>query len=186
MVIESVHGLVEHQEHETDGGLMTRVLRVYKPHCRYLKAATIRSAGGNVIAGCEFEIPESCYIDDTGHFNAVEFNICYNQMAYYLLAKSIKERLIGALAGWRLDDFWERQLPDVYIATFESTFRAPMRGPRYYGELEVLEVKERASGSGRQPLIWLRTACRYWDGGDGRCDGRVRLAMLNPPAGGTP
>ncbi|MGW6540873.1 FcoT family thioesterase [Streptomyces sp. NPDC055051] len=42
-----------------------------------------------------FTIPEPCYIDDTGHFNAVEFNICYNQLAYYTLAAMIRDRVHG-------------------------------------------------------------------------------------------
>ncbi|NET17718.1 MAG: hypothetical protein F6K08_35290 [Okeania sp. SIO1H6] len=34
----------------------------------------------------QFSIGESCYIDDTGHLNAVEFNICYNQLLYVAIA----------------------------------------------------------------------------------------------------
>ena len=35
-----------------------------------------------------------CCIDDTGHFNSVEFHICYNQTLYYTVAKSVQERLV--------------------------------------------------------------------------------------------
>ena len=42
-----------------------------------------------------FSIPESCYIDSTGHFNAVEFNICYNQLAYVLFAGCINAGVMG-------------------------------------------------------------------------------------------
>jgi hypothetical protein len=42
-------------------------------------------------------IPESCYIDDTGHFNAVEFNICFNQLAYVLFGKCVDAGILQKL-----------------------------------------------------------------------------------------
>ena len=45
-------------------------------------AATKGKDAGLISAKGRFSIPDSCYIDDTGHFNAVEFNICFNQLAY--------------------------------------------------------------------------------------------------------
>ena len=47
-----------------------------------------------IVGKGRFSIPESCYIDDTGHFNAVEFNICYNQLAYVLFAGVIDAGLM--------------------------------------------------------------------------------------------
>lgn len=66
-----------------DPSLLAQVLNPYKAHCKYLKSAQVTKEGdphdgGRVIGRCEFSIPQSCYIDDTGHFNSVEFNICYN------------------------------------------------------------------------------------------------------------
>ena len=67
-----------------DPQLLARVLTPYKPHCRYLRTAAVRYATARSIAAASgtFSIPESCYIASTGHFNAVEFNICYNQLTY--------------------------------------------------------------------------------------------------------
>lgn len=170
-------------EHRTDGPLLAEVLRVYKPHCRYLRSAAVTTDGELPQARCEFVIPESCYIDDTGHFNSVEFNICYNQMLYYLVAKSVKERLVPALADWTMDDFWTRQLGDIYIAGYESVFQRPMRGRElFHGEIELHRVKRRGAVPGRQPLIWLETTCRYWEDGGGHCAGQIRIAITNPPA----
>ena len=72
-------------------------------------------------------------IGDTGHFNSVEFNICYNQLIYYLIAKSVQEGLLPALRGWTLDDFWRSQLPDILITNFSSSFKRKMRGKRFFG-----------------------------------------------------
>jgi FcoT-like thioesterase domain len=168
--------------YQTDRALLARVLRVYQPHCRYLKSADVSVDGGNPLARGELVIAESCYIDDTGHFNSVEFNICYNQMLYYLVAKSIKERLIPAFHGWTMEDFWARQLPDFYIATFESIFRTPMRDSHFHGEIRFTKAKKRAGGTGRQALIWLNTDCRYWTDRGGLCSGKVRIAVTNLPS----
>jgi FcoT-like thioesterase domain len=70
--------------------LAAEILRPYKQNATYLKSAEIThvndksaispgTADHKLVSGKgRFSIPESCYIDDTGHFNAVEFNICYN------------------------------------------------------------------------------------------------------------
>jgi hypothetical protein len=130
---------------------------------------------------CEFVIPESCYIDDTGHFNSVEFNICYNQMFYYLAAKSVQEGLLPVFAGWTMDDFWARQLSDIFITSYESAFRRPMHGRDvFYGEIEVRQVR-RWAPPGRPALIWIETSCGFRDDSGGRCTGKIRIAITNPP-----
>jgi hypothetical protein len=169
--------------YENDTELLAAVLRVYKSHCRYLTSAILTDDDGVLGARCEFVIPESCYIDDTGHFNSVEFNICYNQMIYYVVAKAIKERLLPVFHTWTMDDYWARQLPDFFIARFESVFRTPMRGRHFHGEIKLRKVKEHRDIPGRQPLIWLDTTCGYWEDGGGRCDGQVRIAVRTPDDG---
>jgi hypothetical protein len=162
------------------------VLRPYKPHCRYLQSATVRFKAGRSGArhpSCvgQFEIPESCYIDSTGHFNSVEFNICYNQLFYYAIARLIADGSMGIFRGWTLDDFWTRQLPDILIVDFRSTFRRAMRGQAFTGELEIVDITERRLGEGMPPLIFLDTVCRYQDIGGGYCHGEVKMAITNPP-----
>ena len=73
------------------------ILKPYRKHAQYLKSAELThfqdkcscatkgKDAGLITAKGRFSIPESCYIDDTGHFNAVEFNICFNQLAYVCL-----------------------------------------------------------------------------------------------------
>jgi len=81
------------------------ILKPYRENATYLKAAEIVEVNDKTaIAGTDqkliigkgrFSIPESCYIDSTGHFNAVEFNICYNQLAYVLFAGCINAGVMG-------------------------------------------------------------------------------------------
>lgn len=170
-----------------DPALLTRVLKPYRAkNCEYLKSITVTADGdpddnSTVSAKSEFEIPESCYIDDTGHFNSVEFNICYNQMAYYVIAKSVKERLMRPFSQWSMDDFWHRQLNDILITDFRSAFRTQMRGRLFQGEIDVVDIAAWDGSDVRDPLVVLRTKCRYWDehGGDSR--GEVSAAITNPP-----
>ncbi|MEU8251682.1 FcoT family thioesterase [Nonomuraea sp. NPDC048916] len=173
--------------HPNDPELLHRVLTPYRAKkCEYLKSAAVTMngqphEGGRLTATCTLEISESCYIDDTGHFNSVEFNICYNQMAYYLVAKSIKEKLIEPFSRWTMDDFWTRQLGEILITDFRSAFRTAMRGRHFQGELSLVDVGEWDGNDIRDPLVVIRTTCRYWDefGGDSR--GEVTAAIVNPP-----
>lgn len=172
----------------TDEPLLARVLSVYTPSCRYLKTATISEGGdGLTVARCEFGIPAPFYIEDTGHFNAVEFNLCYNQMMYYAVAKSVKESIMPPFAHWTLDEYWSRQLADFLIVDFHSTFRAGVTARRFYGEIAFRQVRQigqvpaGSAGRGRAPVIIASTTCKYWDDEGGNCTGEVRLVITNAP-----
>jgi hypothetical protein len=177
-------------EYPSDPELLSLVLRPYRAkRCEYLKAAVVtadrRSADDTRIStACVLEIPESCYIDDTGHFNSVEFNICYNQMLYYTVAKAVRERIAEPFSGWSEEDFWDRQLKDFLITDFRSAFRSAMRGRRFEGELEITDVAQWEGSDIRDPLLVIRTACRYWDETGGDCRGEVTIAVTNPPTVG--
>ncbi|ATY16518.1 hypothetical protein CU254_21775 [Amycolatopsis sp. AA4] len=170
---------------DTDHELLDRVLRVYREHCRYLKFAETtvphgpESGEGISVAG-EFAIPESCYIDDTGHFNAVEFNICYNQMAYYLIAKAVQDGLHPVFARWTIDDFWRLQLGNILITDLKSTFKRQMRGRMFEGRTTVVDVVRLDQVERWDPLIVLRTKCEFWDETGGNCRGEVKIAISNP------
>lgn len=118
------------------------ILKPYRTEARYLRAARleeVRGAGSAVSARKgtpliratgRFSIPHSCYIDDTGHFNAVEFNICFNQLAYVVFGKCIEDGIIKKL---RLDsgcvgfgDFKRGQLSSMLIVKIESRYYRPM------------------------------------------------------------
>ncbi|MFB7506870.1 (2E)-enoyl-ACP glycyltransferase [Streptomyces broussonetiae] len=164
----------------TDEALLAKVLTPYKEHCKYLRSAVVTERDGRASARCEFAIPESCYIDDTGHLNSVEANICYNQMMYYLVAKSVQEGLGAGFESWTLDDFWRHQLPDILIARFTSHFRRPVNPRAFSGEMEFRTVTRRAPAGG-SPFLHAETAFRYRDAGSGRCDGEATLAIVNIP-----
>ncbi|MGW3564203.1 FcoT family thioesterase [Streptomyces sp. NPDC000941] len=169
--------------HPDDPALRERVLRPYRTNCRYLGSAEVRLENEAVTASGAFRIGESCYIDDTGHFNAVEFNICFNQIAYYLIAKCVQNRLPPVFDAWTLDDYWQRQLSDILITRYTSRFHRAIRGQEFRGELSFTDFKLRSGENGKAPLALIESECRFWDEGGGRCTGEIQIALTNLPQG---
>lgn len=170
----------------TDEELMARVLRCYKPNCRYLTAMTLSVTAepdggedGTVRGLADLSIGESCYIDDTGHLNAVEVNIAYNQMYYYVIAKSVAEGLGPIFSAWTMADYWRHQLPDMLITHWVSRFRRQIDRSRFSGELKLGQAKQRRLTSTGPALIAMDTAFRFWDDRDGRVDGEVTVAIVS-------
>jgi hypothetical protein len=162
----------------TDAALLARVLRCYKPHCRYLTSMTVEPTDGVIRGRGELTIAESCYIDDTGHLNSVEVNICYNQMLYYVIAKSVQERLEPVFADWTMDDYWRRQLPDILIFRLTSTFRSPIDRRRFFGEFTLTGASRRRLRPDQPPMISLDTAFRCWDDHGGESSGQVKVGIV--------
>ena len=161
-----------------DGDLKVtqQALRPYKAKCRYLKTNDLKLNINSISGHSVFSIPESCYIDDTGHFNAVEFNICYNQMMYCSIANGIATKSMPEFDAWSIDDFWEKQLPDVLITRFSSRFKKVINSNRFYGEIEFGRTLLSRKGT---PTLFIKTRCKYWDDFGGYADGEVDLAILN-------
>jgi hypothetical protein len=157
--------------------LLERVLAPYKPHCRYLQSAVWEAgpAGSDYAARLSgaLSIPSSCYIDDTGHFNSVEFNICYNQLMYVLMAQCVVSQLLSPFSRWTYAEFLRRQLPDVLILDFASRFRRPMRPTAFRGSIDFMDTIE------RRGMVFVNTRCSFEDDGGGYCEGKVTLTIVD-------
>ena len=134
---------------------VAEILKPYRPNARYLKSAEITRVSDralydststeSLITGTgRFSIPESCYIDDTGHFNAVEFNICFNQLAYVLFGKCVEAGVlqqIWPISGKYLSSFTEykkHQLPAMLIVRVDGVrFFKPMKSDDFRAELTI-------------------------------------------------
>ncbi|MFD8493127.1 FcoT family thioesterase [Amycolatopsis sp. NPDC059657] len=158
--------------------LLTGVLRCYKPHCRYLTSAKVEVDGEIVRGTGTMRIPESCYIDETGHLNSVEVGICYNQLLYHVIATSVRDRVGPVFSNWSMDDFWRRQLPDILIAKFSSAFHRPIDPRSFQCELTIERTAQRRLQPGADPLISLETSFRCWDDNGGACSGAARVAIV--------
>jgi hypothetical protein len=150
-------------------GLLAEVLSCYKPHCRYLTDLTV---DGRLATGA-FAIPESCYIDDTGHLNAVEANISYNQLLYATIATMVAERSEPAFATWTMAELWRRRLSDVLIARIASEFRRPIEPGSFHGELAVDRLIT------LHGCVSVDTTFRFWDQHGGAASGSARVAIVD-------
>jgi len=160
--------------------LQARVLAPYKPHCRYLLRSFVEmpepGADHLVRLHGELSIPSSCYIDETGHFNSVEFNICYNQLIYTLMAQCVESAILPAFSVMTLQEYFARQLPDVLIHEFSSKFRRPLDARAFTGTVSIVEAQD------RRKFIVLSTHCSFEDGQGGTAQGEVSLAIVNREA----
>lgn len=156
--------------------LIQLVLEPYKPGCRYLVSARAThnpdTAGAIFEAEGQFRIPESCYIRSTGHFNAVEFNLCYNQIAYCSLAHAIQNGWLGGHCDWTLAQFIQRQLSQCLIIEFSSRFRRPLNPRALTGKFTVHKMRDFIPG-----ILIMETACEYVDGAGAIANGAVKFAI---------
>lgn len=164
-----------------DSELRSRVLAAYFESTRYLKSADIRvgpGEGGKVASSRGlFSIPESCYIQSTGHFNSVEFNICYNQIMYDTIAHVSKYGLMSYFSGWGVEGFFQRQLPDILITRFQSRFPRPIDPVEFHGEFSIRSARLHRAG---RSFLFLKTHCLFFDNAAGEAVGEVDLAIVNP------
>ena len=157
---------------EVEDELLHAMLRPYKPHCRYLQRASVSAEP--LAAEGDFSIPDSCYIESTGHFNAVEFNICFNQLAYVLVGAAVKRKLVPQWRAYTYERFKERQLGDMLIVKLESSFEGLIDPRGFRGELRVERM--RAVGD----IFFVDTSIAFSNGGEVRAHGKVRLCCARP------
>lgn len=164
-----------------DQALRTRVLSVYFDNARYLESAEIcvdNSDGKEKVVSCGIlSVPESCYIESTGHFNSVEFNICYNQIMYDAIAHASKYRLASYFSDWGVEGFFSRQLPNILITRLHTRFSKPLNASSFHGEFVIRSVRLHRT---TQLFLFLKTSCRFFDDAGGEAVGEVDLAILNP------
>ena len=166
--------------------LLDVFLEPYKDNCKYLKKAQFQNAEssnlleksksatqGLGIIKADFYIPESCYIVDTGHFNSVEFNICYNQLFYIMIAYLLENNLLEVMKDWDLETYKRRQLSDFLIVKFSSTFKKPIDSRNFQGNLSINKC------SARSNLIMLKTSCAFYNKNGGWSEGDITIAIVN-------
>ncbi|GAB1537958.1 fatty acyl CoA thioesterase FcoT [Scytonema sp. NUACC21] len=171
---------------EVNQNLLEIFLEPYKQDCKYLKKAQFQYLETNNLLDrsksshqnswsikADFSIPESCYIADTGHFNSVEFNICYNQLFYVMIAYLLEKKLLDVMKDWNLETYKRRQLSDFLIVKFSSIFKKPINSNNFQGILSINKY------SARGDLIMLKTSCTFFDRNDGWSEGDVTIAILN-------
>lgn len=146
----------------------------------YLREAWQVPVESGVAVRGRFSIHETCYIDDTGHFNAVESLICYNQLMYAAVAVAIRDQRFSAFDGWTLDDFWRMQLPDVLIRRQSIAYHRPLHAPDFSATVRLLEADETRRADA---MVRIPTTVTFADDHGGAADGTVDLVLVRCPAG---
>ncbi|NUS45844.1 MAG: hypothetical protein HOQ24_19400 [Mycobacteriaceae bacterium] len=166
-----------------DADLLGEVLQCYRPVARYLRSMTHRVEGNRVVGDAELAIEQSCYIDDTGHLNAVDALIGYNQMAYYTIASLVRNSVGPVFGDWSMADFHRRHLSDMVIADTRFEFRRPVDARRFRAQLVFDSIEPYRSGSAER--IALRTSVAFGNDTLGGCRGDVRVVIVDSAQLGT-
>ncbi|MBE6455031.1 MAG: hypothetical protein E7014_01070 [Alphaproteobacteria bacterium] len=138
---------------------------------RYLTTASISQSDNIIKLNATFSIKESCYLSPaSGHFNAIEALMCFNQMVYVQLLGGINEKMF---------DFYQNITPDyfnqnrrkVYILDFEKVkFKKQIDNNLFYGILELKPLHKIGDK--------IYVDCHFGFGNDTNCNcftGRVKL-----------
>ncbi|SOJ56246.1 hypothetical protein MSIMFB_03719 [Mycobacterium simulans] len=159
--------------------LLSRVLEPYSyKGCRYLIDAESKATADSVLAYGNFRIGEPAYIRSTGHFNAVELLLCFNQLAYSAFAPAVINEDIPALRGWSIEDYYRHQLASMLIRRTSSRFKKPINPQKFSARLlcRDLQVIERT-----WRYLLVPCAIEFWDEDGGAAFGEIELAALNIP-----
>ncbi len=164
--------------------IMDLALGPYFPDCRYVKNAKVsygtfpekQLIPHDLKISATLSIPRSCYIESTGHFNAVEFNICFNQLGYVLFAHSIRTGLMRPFASWNDETFRRKQLPDVLIVGIENYFRKEIDATRFTAVSHLYYMKVARN------QVFTKWAIQFSDEKGGSAGGEVFCAarLLTP------
>ncbi|KAA1250462.1 hypothetical protein F0Q45_09595 [Mycobacterium simiae] len=159
--------------------VLSKVLEPYSyKGCRYLIDAESKSNANSVVAYGNFKINESAYIRSTGHFNAVELILCFNQLAYSAFAPAVINDDIPAFHGWSISDYCHHQLSSMLIKSTSSRFRKPINPQKFSARLQSqdFQIIERS-------LRYLLVPCaiEFWDETGGAASGEFELAVFNIP-----
>ncbi len=155
-----------------------KILTPYHDHCHYLKNLDVHINEHNgvkeLVGKGNFGIASSCYIDDTGHFNAVEFNICFNQLAYTFFGYCILKNLIPELNMYKGEIFFQNQLSHLLIAKISSSYKTEINAKKFKGEIGIKSLSKRSTGT------FVNTYCNFEDGINGKSTGEILVVLLNP------
>jgi hypothetical protein len=171
---------------------IAQILDPYRPtRTDYLRSASVvqsclwddGAAGGPILTlRGRYRIPMSCYIRSTGHFNAVEFLICYNQLAYAAFGHIVRSRMLedeglvnvspaarAQLSKLTYEEFRRRQLSSMLILKTSMRFKVLMSSDHFAGELSILKL------FCRNRTCFATSFCSFRDDHGGYAEGEVLL-----------
>ena len=130
---------------------------------RYITQAQISNTGEVTKLLAQFSIKESCYLSPgSGHFNAVEAIMCFNQMLYVELLAGIEKKMFPFYLHISPDEFNQNRRK-VYLLEFEKIkFKKQINNNSFYG---FVEIKPRHTVADK-----IYIDCRFGFGNTEECD----------------
>lgn len=131
---------------------------------RYLTKAQVSNSDNIIRLNACFSIKESCYLyPGSGHFNAVEALMCFNQMLYVALLGGIENKMFPFYMHITPDEF-NRNRRKVYLLEFENIkFKKQINNNEFYGFIEIKPLHTVAD------KIYIN--CRLGFGNNSECNG---------------
>ncbi|ODS22733.1 hypothetical protein AB835_12595 [Candidatus Endobugula sertula] len=182
--------LLSEDTQEISDNIIHKILLPYrKKNALYLKKAKMinleeKENGILSIVG-DFEINDSCYVDSTGHFNAVELIICFNQLAYVLFGYAFSHNLFKyfpikngtteakeILTLMTLDNYLDEQLSAMFILKSEQSFQAVINPNSFQCFLQVVQIFY------RNKIFFIKTRSTFSDDGNGKAKSKITLAYV--------
>ncbi|MEL7039590.1 MAG: FcoT family thioesterase [Cyanobacteria bacterium J06592_8] len=160
-----------------DNDFLLKTLQPYSSkEAVYLQEVSVLSLGklgsdSNYIVQGKFSIESPCYVDETGHFNAVEFVICYNQIMAVSLAYATQNKLLLCLQDLTVEEFYILFMSGTYITRLESTYKSLINPKEFSCKFEVIMERKRSR------LSILKTLVEFSDRQGGIALGQVDLAL---------
>jgi len=142
------------------------VLRWYKPEARYLQEAELEYPKTTGL----FRIPQSAYLlESTGHLNAVDLLICYNQLIFNTFIESTRLGLIQELHDIDLDQK-ERLERSLIVGINHVRFIRPIDTREFKGKITIKEIIPKKN----KTLYFFKTDYNFEEG---KATGEIDLAL---------
>ena len=102
---------------------------------------------GGITLWSKLGIDNPWYCNDTGHMNAVELNLAFNQMVYVSIYYGISYSLIPQLNKFpvALENYMDKAWPDFLITKIESQFVKPIHVSDFSGALRIKNITQSSS-----------------------------------------
>lgn len=148
--------------------ILDTMLQPYYPECRYLKESELNFPTMH----SKFSISKTFYGAQSGHFNATEMMMCYNQMAYTFIAASVEEGLIESAGTIPLEKFIEYQMANCLMARIGNIkFKSQINPKNFYGEITLKKYPTRGKN------LFATTDFSFYDDNGGFANGDALLVL---------
>ena len=152
--------------------VLDTILDAYYPECRYLQSAEFDEASApNYDMYSKFVIPKTFYGEGSGHFNATEMMMCYNQMSYVFFTELFERGAVDQAGVITLDEFVEEQMNCLIAKMDNIRFKAPINPRDFSGKITL--GKRRAKGK----MGFAETEFSFYDDNGGNASGIATLVL---------